>query len=397
MIDPEKLPKLPFGQGGFFVFNDTTLGYRKTIKLENGKKIRKTVFGSSPNQCMEKMKQEERNLNNKNKNASFVTLNEEIQNWLINSYQFTVKQQTYERLNKIFHNQIESSPIGHSRYQSITSDEIQLLLTDLNNKKYSQSTIKKVFNLLNMFYAYVSVRDKFDNPMLLVKMPKISQIKAESKEIAWLEEDEIDRFIKACDKTYNNGRLKYKYGYILAANIYLGMRGGELLALQWKDIDFDKNTIYVSKTLIETENKDYVSGTDMKRVIFTIQPYTKTSQNRYVPINSKAKELLNKYYNVCQYKDPEDYVISTTNRKTNTLKNISDIIKCIEQEGEIEKPNNTHILRHTCASLYFRKGVPVETICKILGNSREVCEKTYIHFVEEQLKEAASKIDIIEI
>ncbi len=31
----------------------------------------------------------------------------------------------------------------------------------------------------------------------------------------------------------------------------------------------------------------------------------------------------------------------------------------------------------------------------MLGNSREVCEKTYVYFIEEQLKDAASKIDII--
>lgn len=32
-----------------------------------------------------------------------------------------------------------------------------------------------------------------------------------------------------------------------------------------------------------------------------------------------------------------------------------------------------------------------------LENTREVCEKTYIHFIEEQLQEAASQIDVIEI
>lgn len=32
---------------------------------------------------------------------------------------------------------------------------------------------------------------------------------------------------------------------------------GELLALQWKDIDFDNNTIYVCKTLVEINNPEY--------------------------------------------------------------------------------------------------------------------------------------------
>ena len=92
-----------------------------------------------------------------------------------------------------------------------------------------------------------------------------------------------------------------------------------------------------------------------------------------------------------EFTEPDDFVISTANRKTNTLKNLSDMIMKLEEIGDTKvRAHNTHILRHTCASLYFRAGVRVEIICRILGNSREVCEKTYIHFVEEQLKDAAA-------
>ncbi len=398
-----KLPVLPYGEGSMYMRNDTVL-YKKTITLPNGKKVRKVISGQNPKQCLEKMKQFEEEIKNSKTPSSHIVLIDGIISWLENTHKDTVKPQTYRRLVGTATNQIEPSPIGHMRYQEITGDEIQSLLNYLNQKEYSHSTIKKTHDLLNSFFRYVSEKDSFDNPMRLVTMPKISNIKAESKEIAWLEEDEIDRFVKACDTQFNNGLLKFKYGYILAANIYLGMRGGELLALKWKDIDLEKNTIYVCKTLIEATNPEYDTNDTaemrrqgIKRTLFSVQENTKTSKNRYVPINSKARELLVKYRNNCQYTDPEDFVISTSNRKTNTLKNLSDAIKAIEAEAEINKPCNTHILRHTCASLYFRKGVPIEVICQILGNSREVCEKTYVHFVEEQLKEAASKIDVIEI
>lgn len=398
-----KLPVLPYGEGSMYMRNDTVL-YKKTITLPNGKKVRKVISGQNPKQCLEKMKQFEEEIKNSKTPSSHIVLIDGIISWLENTHKDTVKPQTYRRLVGTATNQIEPSPIGHMRYQEITGDEIQSLLNYLNQKEYSHSTIKKTHDLLNSFFRYVSEKDSFDNPMRLVTMPKICNIKAESKEIAWFEEDEIDRFVKACDTQFNNGLLKFKYGYILAANIYLGMRGGELLALKWNDIDFEKNTIYVCKTLIEATNPEYDTNDTaemrrqgIKRTVFSVQENTKTSKNRYVPINSKARELLVKYRNNCQYTDPEDFVISTSNRKTNTLKNLSDVINAIEAEAEINKPCNTHILRHTCASLYFRKGVPIEVICQILGNSREVCEKTYVHFVEEQLKEAASKIDVIEI
>ena len=74
------------------------------------------------------------------------------------------------------------------------------------------------------------------------------------------------------------------------------------------------------------------------------------------------------------------------------------MIKNISVNGSLAITNaSSHTLRHTCASLYFRKNVQIEIIAKILGHSVDVCRKTYIHLVEEQLKHAASQIDVIEI
>lgn len=380
-----QIPKLPYGQGTISKYNDELLIYKKTIKLPNGKSVRKSVYGKTPKICMDRMKEVEQELYNTKTVVNNDLLIDAIYKWLETTHKPTIKPQSYQRLIGTARNQIETSEIGHVRYQEVTSDEIQMVINNLNQQGLSHSSIKKVYNLLGAFYKHISLRDHFDNPMLLVKMPKVSNILAETKQVEWFEKEDIDKFISACGIHYPNGRLKYKYGYILAANMFMGLRGGELLALQWKDVDFDANTVYVCKTLIEyrdTEGKTH----------FEVQNSTKRDANRYVPINSKAKELIQKYRDVCEFTDPYDFVISTANRKTNTHKNLSDMIKKIEEDGDTSvKAHNTHILRHTCASLYFRAGVRVEVICKILGNSREVCEKTYIHFVEEQLKDAASQ------
>lgn len=385
MYDVSKIPKLPYGEGTIYVHNDKLLAYKKSIKTPDGKTIRKTVFAPSPAECMKKMREAERELEKTNISNNKMLLIDAIYKWLEHTHQPTIKPQSYQRLVVTARNQIEPSAIGHIRYQDVTGDEIQQVINELNQNGLSHSTIKKTYNLLGAFYKYVCLRDHFDNPMLLVNMPKVSNVLAETKQVEWFEKEDIDRFISACDIHYPNGRLKYKYGYILAANIFMGLRGGELLALQWKDVDLEANTVYVCKTLIEYRDKD-------GKTHFEVQNSTKRDNNRYVPVNSKAKELILKYRDTCEFTDPDDFMISTANRRTNTHKNLSDMIKKLEEDGGTTvKAHNTHILRHTCASLYFRAGVRVEVICKILGNSREVCEKTYIHFVEEQLKDAASQ------
>lgn len=404
--DIKKIPKLPYGEGTITIHNDELLVYKKVIKFSDGTKIRKSIYAKTPKECMQKMRELETQLQQEHETPrSKELLCDAIDKWLENVKKPILKPQSYRRLQSTINNQIKKSKIGHLRYQTIISEEIQNIINDLNENNLSRSTIKKTYDCLNDFFRYVSMRDKIDNPMLLVVMPTISNIKAETKTIEFFEQDDIDKFIEECGARYKTGNLKYKYGYAIAANIYLGMRAGELLALQWKDIDWERNTIYVCKTLIEENNPAYdennpqlMKEKGISKIRFTVQSSTKRSRNRYVPINSKAKNLLQLHKNNCQFAESNDYIISTSNRRTTTIKNLSDTIKAIEIAAETNtQASGTHILRHTCASLYFRKGVPIETICQILGNTREVCEKTYLHFVEEQLKEAASKIDIIEI
>ena len=400
----KKLPKLPYGQGSFSYHNDL-IAYRKRIKSDNGSHETKTIYGQTPQECMEKMKQYEKNAQKQNYDASNKILLDAMNDWVDTIKKPTLKSQSYTRLKSVIKPQIGNSDIAHFQYKSIKSDEIQAVINNLNDKNYSHSVIKKTYDCLNDFYRYISAKDKIDNPMLLVVMPTTSNIKAETREVEFFDKEDIDKFIKECGATYNTGTYKYRYGYALAANIYMGMRIGELLALQWKDIDFEKRTAYVCKTLIKENNPEYdpnkpelMKDRKIRKTRYVVQNSTKKSKNRYVPINTKAMELLKKYRDISEFTTNDDFVICTRNRKTTTIKNISDTIKAIEIASETKvQSSGTHILRHTCASLYFRAGVPIETICQILGNTREVCEKTYIHFIEEQLKEAASKIDVIEI
>lgn len=395
----KKLPKLPYGEGTFF-YHVNSIGYRKRIKCSNGSYKNKTVYGKTTKECMKKMREYEKECNKHQFDNNHKILYDAMLEWFVYIKQPTLKSQSATRLESTIRNQIGNADIGHFQYRQISSNEIQSLINQLNACNYSYSTIKKTYDALNDFYRYVTVKDRFDNPMTLVVMPTISNVKSETKTTEFFEKDDINKFIEECSAKYNTGSYKYRYGYALAANIYLGMRMGEYLALQWKDIDFEKNTIYISKTLIEEVNPEYdknspdlMTEQGIHKVRFVIQQSTKKSKNRYIPINTKAKELLLKHKDISEYIEENDYVISTRNGKTSTIKNMSDCIKKIEKAAETKvQSSGTHILRHTCASLYFRAGVPVETICQILGNTREVCEKTYVHFIEEQLQNAAHKI-----
>lgn len=397
--DHMKIPKLPYGQGTISKYNDNLLIYKKTIKLPDGTKVRKSVYGKTPSEVMTLMKETEFDLVNNYSKGEKKLLYDAMIYWAENYRKPKIKSQSYKRIVTTIENQIMDLGLGMRFYDEITTDELQDAILRLNEQRYSRSTIKKTYDILKAFYTFISVKEKTYNPMLLVEMPSVNNILVEEREIQFFDQSDIIKFVEEAGRLNNNGTLKYKPGYVLAANIYLGMRIGELLALQWKDIDFEKGTIYVSKTWVQINNPEYnvndperMKELNIHKVCFIVQQSTKRDKNRYVPVNDRAKELLKLHYQYSDFKNPEDYVISTKSGKTNTNKNMGDIVKaiCKNAETKIQNPG-THVLRHTCASLYFRAGVPVEVICKILGNSREVCEKTYIHFVEEQLQNAATQ------
>ena len=166
------------------------------------------------------------------------------------------------------------------------------------------------------------------------------------------------------------------------------------MALCWEDVDFETRVVKVNKTII-ADDIDYDNNGNNYKIMYKIQKETKTSKSRYVPMNEDAFNLLKMQFKRSEFKEDNDFVLSTRNRKSTTIMDISDTIKAIEGRADTQtRYSGSHIMRHTCASLLFRKNVPIEIIASILGNSREVCESTYIHFVEEQRINATSSISM---
>lgn len=395
-----EIPKLPYGEGSISRFEDKLM-YKKTITNSSGKKKRVAVYGMTVKECFANMKQKEREfeLSAKNK-ANSQTLSDAIQEWIDNKKRLSLKTTSSDRLVSTLNNQIRKYDIGSIRYQQITSDDIQKHIIALIEHPYSYSVIKKTYDLLNDFYRTKCLSEQFHNPMLTVEMPSQRNIIVPIKEKDFFKDDDINKFIQEAGRLKaTNNTLKYQWGYALAANIYLGLRGGELIALRWKDIDFENKTINVSKRLAEVVNRKYdlsnpleMKNKGIKRTVYE-EDNVKNGKPRFVPLNSKAEELLLLHKQNCKYTSPDDFVISTRTKNHTSLKNLSDAIKLIEINAGTEVQSfNTHVLRHTCASLYFRKNIPIELIASILGHSVDVCRQTYIHIIEEQKKMAASMI-----
>lgn len=390
------LPKLPWGQGSFF-YHTNSIGYRKYHKYPSGKKELKTVYGDTIDECLEKMKILERQLDEEIIVSKDI-LYDAMFKWLENVKKSRLKPQSYFRYEYVIENQIKPSLIGHSQYQKITSQEIQKFINALNeDENLSYSTIQKCFNLLKSFYKYECAINGIKDPMTVVVLPIKYNIKKAEKEIAWFDEDDIRKFIREATRI-NNKTKNYVYpnGHIIAANIFLGLRIGELLALQWKDVDLKKGKIYITKTTTQVKNPNY-NPNDKNSIknLIVIQDTTKTEVKRAVYINKQAKELILKHLELHPYESEDDYIICSRNKHLLSRTNINQTIKTIQKRGKTTVQGAaSHTLRHTCASLLFKKGIQVEIIAKMLGHTPTTCRNIYIGVFDELIQEASEKINL---
>ena len=274
--------------------------------------------------------------------------------------------------------------IGHYCLSDITTEMIQTELIDyLISQNYALSVIEKCFQVANELFKYAvdTIGCINSDPMKNVVI-RTDEIK-EEKEIHWFTPEQIVSFTQACKEVYNNGKYIYSLGFAFIFILETGLRGGEALALKWKDIDFIKQRVQIRKQIISPNGKD-------KEV-----NYTKSESSiRWIYLNPVAIDALQKLKEIRCF-GLDSYIISTKNNTRVTKRNLHTAFNKILTRAKLE-PCGVHTLRHTFASILFHKNVKLETISKLLGHKNtKITSEVYIHFLQEQQFEALGKINSV--
>ena len=159
-----------------------------------------------------------------------------------------------------------------------------------------------------------------------------------------------------------------------------GLRRGELLGLQWKDIDFEKGTLSVNKQ-IKYINRE-----------LRILPTKTQASNRTVILPPQLLKILKEYKttvnSVWLFPSPvkNEDVTRDPSACRKALAKILDRAKC--------KHVPFHALRHTFASHVFHYGMDVKTLASTIGHqSVETTLNVYAHSSDDMKRAAARKID----
>ena len=282
----------------------------------------------------------------------------------------------------------------------------------LDNKEggLSDKTLK---NLYNMIHA--SLKQAYLNEMIkkniceFIKVPKVSR-----KEMRVLTREEQTNLITAS----RNHRL----GIVVVLDLFTGMRLGEILALRWNDIDFNKNLISVKNTIkrVTTHNSDerkteIILDTPKTENAYRVIPLIneiKIELKNHLKIQNKEKQISGTAYNNKNFvfcnEIGEPYDQKTFKNYYNKIllecgliksrpKTIRDKIKKglkSKPKPKGSSPNVTfHTLRHTFATRAIEQGMDVLVLSKILGHSDpSTTLNKYGHVLPNHKKDNMEKI-----
>lgn len=350
-----------------------------TFVYFEGEKKRVGILGKSTEEMLEKKAKKEKAFQEKMRKASSglqdpdkAKLKDAMQSWfekevLEKRQRKNQKGTTTDRIETTV-KQVINTYLGQMTVSKITPEDLEEWLSYMQfraevrggKKGYSPSCVKKQYETLKRFfgYWYGKLKNPDGNPCNYVDAPE----KPVTNEFDLYEgdnilsDDEIDRLVQMCETDGKNGRGK-KYDWLLPFLIYTCLRSGELRALQWKDIDFEKKTVMIEKTVHENT---IVRGEDStrRRGREITKPKTQRSK-RKIPLSEKALYAINKYKASCKYTKPEDFVCSTINGQTWLANNAlsqkaKKVYKRMGFTEERVKLLNVHSLRHTGISYSLR-------------------------------------------
>ena len=351
---------------------------------ENGKPNIKTKYAKTQAEAKRKLKELIKEIYTPTEevitNNSLVR--EYCDNWLQNVQSNILKPSSYDRKEITLENQVYPL-IGDICMSQVSFDDIQDMINELKKQDLSYSTIKKAYEAINGCFKYALIKGDINkNPCIGVTLPK--NLKHQDGDIKFYTEKQVELLLNQSTIKYNNGKSKYRLGYGIQLLLYTGLRIGEALALTWEDVDIQNKTIKINKNLKQVKNRD-------DKII--IQSSTKTnSGTRIVPLNNKSIEALKQIKEITgQYK----YVFSTETGNNVSSRTCDRMFRKIQENCGFKEIYGVHALRHTFASLLFKKGVDVKTVSEILGHKDvSVTYNTYIHLIQEQKVNAMNLLDM---
>ncbi len=299
-----------------------------------------------------------------------------LNEWMENYIMPSSKQRTYTRYGEIVRLHIVSQ-LGEYEMSELTPLVLQKYVTALLNsgnlqtgKGLSANSVNGIITVLqnSLKLAYtLGIISEYNADK--IKRPKATEKKVECFSLP--EQKKIEQYILGKKQT----KL---FGILLC--LYTGLRIGELLALEWSDIDMLKAELTVNRTCHFGKDK---TG---KYTRMTDTPKTNSSA-RTIPLPKQIVPMLREIK-----KNSHSIYVISSGVKPISIRSYQRTFAGVLKKLDIPH-RGFHSLRHTFATRALECGMDVKTLSEILGHkSPTVTLNRYAHSLMEHKKEMMNKV-----
>ena len=303
-----------------------------------------------------------------------ITVKDYMDNWFNTHCVNNLKMTTYAGYRYHIENYINPR-IGSIKLVDLKPIQVQNMYYDLlkngrvkGKQPLNSKTVIQTHRILRKaLKSAVMLQMIESNPCDCVEPPKKKAYKCDV-----LQEHEIKDFIKAFNDT------EIQLAVIIA--VTLGLRRGEILALIWSDIDFERKTVSISKSLACTAKKVQVDTVKTEK------------SNRILLLPESLLSIFRSEKEKRSALDGDYVILNLEGNRFNPSSFSKRYTEFRDRNGL--KKIRFHDLRHTNATIMYKSGIKTKVMQERLGHSNIATTlDIYTHLFKEDQQEAADLFD----
>ena len=239
---------------------------------------------------------------------------------------------------------------------SITADHVRSYLAELMKNKAARATVQRRLSAIKAFFRYRETTIGAASPARSIRSPK-----NERRLPSILQEDEIRRLLEFSSSP-DDSTASIRDRAIFETLYSSGLRVGELVGLNWRDIDEELGMVMVR------------AG--------------KGNKDRLVPLGEPALDALKKWKTAMPVAWEHDGPVITNLRGGRlTTRSVEKILQRRIEAAGLNTGVTPHGLRHSFATHMLGNGADLRSIQEMLGHASLATTQRYTHVSVNHLKE----------
>jgi len=307
--------------------------------------------------------------------GSETTLNEFLDRWLETAAKPKLREKSYRSYHSLLRRYIRPA-LGERILSTVTPLDIQVACQQMVDRSLSSRTVRYTHSVLrSSIRQAIRWRLLLQDPTEGAQLPRLGR-----REMHVLNAEQARIFLDAALRTH--------YGPVFAVALTSGMRPSEYLALKWPDIDWDRGTVCVVRTLEKVKGSWRFADTkrDRSRRVIKLQEWVLENLKGLHARRPRPK-----------YDMPEaaDLVFTTPTGCPIHSDKLAQRFKAMLREAGLPTIR-LYDLRHTAATLALSAGVPPKVVAEQLGHaSAAFTLDIYSHVLPHMQAGAASRVEAL--